>query len=214
MCITFALNIIYIIINFFVLSPFVSVIQIQRAVEDLAENLVSLPAIENAEVFLNKLMEYNESDAPQHLMLVKQCTQSRKEIVASGPVRLRHFTLHYIPGFTHRQHIQLLFDILKTLPLPFQLLHCTANTTAEELELFFQRMGFFPEHKYIVLNTSLLSSDIQEVKLMQRLIMYIDTRLQIQPTGLTQVVCACYNFAYMYVWDDFTDTVEIFTFLK
>ena len=127
-------------------------------IEDLGEALLLLPAIQSAKVFLNKLMEYNDLHAPQKMMLVKQSG------TVHGSVRLRHFTLHYVPGFTHKQQMQLLFSILQGAPLPFQLLQCTANTTAEELELFFQRMALFSVHKYVIFNTFLLSSDNQEVR--------------------------------------------------
>ena len=108
-------------------------------------------------MFLNKLMEYN---ATQQMML--QCTQANERV--KSPVTIRHFTLHYVPGFTHDLQIQLLFDILQRIPLPFQLFHCTINTTAEEIELFFQRMTLFSDHKYIIFSTNQLSSDIQEVR--------------------------------------------------
>ena len=122
----------------------------QKAIEDLCGKLQSLPPIKSAVVFLNKLMEYNVLHAPQQVMLVRQSTCSGKDVTVHGPVRIRHFTLHYVPGFTHKQQMQLLFDILQGIPLPFQLLRCTTSTTNEELELFFQRMTKFPENQYVV----------------------------------------------------------------
>ena len=139
----------------------------QRAIRELGvKQLQSMPAIKSAVVFLNKLMEYDDQYAPRQEMLVNQFTYPDGQD-AHGPVRLRHFTLHYVPGFNHKQQMLLLFDLLHGVPMPFQLMRCTVSTTTEELELFFQRMALFPaEHKYVIFNTNLLSSDIQEVRML------------------------------------------------
>ena len=126
----------------------------QKAIEDLGEELLLSPAIQSAVVFLNKLMEYNDLQA---MVLFKQSDTDCSD-------RPRQFTLYYVPGFTHKQQTQLLFSILQEVPLPFQLLHCTASTTVEELELFFQRIALFPEYKYVIFSSILLNTDIQEVR--------------------------------------------------
>ena len=117
----------------------------------------------SARALLNKLMEYDTQYAPRNVTLVKHYTGCDRRGTLHGPLCLRHFTLHYVPEFSHKQQIHLLCDILQDIPLPFQLLRCNNKTTIEEIELFFQRIASFPEHKYVIFDTNTLCSDIQEV---------------------------------------------------
>lgn len=119
--------------------------------------------VSSAMALLNKLMEYDTQYAPRNVTLVKHCTGYDRRATLHGPLHLKHFTLHYVPEFSHKQQIQLLCDILQGIPLPFQLLRCNNKTTIEEIELFFQRIASFPEHKYVIFDTNALGSDIQEV---------------------------------------------------
>ena len=135
----------------------------QKAIGELKDSDEMVSVVSSARALLNKLMEYDTQYAPRNVTLVKHYTGCDRRGTLHGPLCLRHFTLHYVPEFSHKQQIHLLCDILQDIPLPFQLLRCNNKTTIEEIELFFQRIASFPEHKYVIFDTNTLCSDIQEV---------------------------------------------------
>ena len=117
------------------------------------------------EVF-RKLFEYRDIYAPREVTLLNQPLGDGIVAVAKGihgPLRLRNFCLHSMPDLSHKQQIELLYDIFQGLPLPFQFLHCTNKTTQEEISLFLQRSATYPQHKFIMIDVDLLVGDVQEV---------------------------------------------------
>ena len=101
---------------------------------------------------------------PRHITLLNYIPEGLQAPTSwVEPTHIR-FDLHYLPNFTHKQQVQFLCSLFERIPFPFQLLRCTSTTTNEEVQLFFERIVLFPWHKYVILNTNLLLSDIQEVK--------------------------------------------------
>ena len=133
------------------------------ALEDVGENLFTLPFVEYAETILNKLFEYDQDIyVPKRVTLVH--TSPDQASPFHGSLFPRHFILHFVPNMTHKQHVQFLCNqLFQRIPFPFELLCCTDKTTGDELQLFFQRIAFFSDHKYVIINANLLSGDIQEV---------------------------------------------------
>ena len=48
-------------------------------------------------------------------------------------------------------------------PLFCQLFRCSSNTCKEDIELFFDRIEYFPQSKYLVLGINLIRNDLQQV---------------------------------------------------
>ena len=73
-------------------------------------------------------------------------------------------TLHIALGFTHSQIILLILNIYNGLPEAFEVLHCTAHTTEQDIKLFMKRvMKTKHARKYLVLEVDVLPFHLQEV---------------------------------------------------
>ena len=76
----------------------------------------------------------------------------------------RPFVIHSLHDFNTREVLQVVFYIFSgTIPAPFQILRCSDTTTKSELELFFARVKYWPEHQYLIIGVNRLSSKLQEV---------------------------------------------------
>lgn len=134
------------------------------ALQDVGENLNTLPFVEYAATILSKLFEYDQGNyVPKKETLVYTCPRQDQASLFHGSLCPRHFILHFVPNFTHKQQVQFLCSLFQRIPFSFQLLCCTNKTTEDELQLYFQRIAFFSDHKYVIINANLLSRNIQEV---------------------------------------------------
>ena len=131
------------------------------------DTLRDLQCVQFAKTVLCTLFaqDCNSKYAPKHITLLNCIPKGIREPTSWVEPNHIRFDLHYLPNFTHKQQVQFLCNLFEKIPFSFQLLRCTSTTTNEEVQLFFQRIVLFPRHMYVILNTSLLVSDIQEVKL-------------------------------------------------
>ena len=72
--------------------------------------------------------------------------------------------LHSCPDFTQKELVALILNIFGGVPEAFQIFHCQASATLEELDLFLQRTMKFPI-KHLILEVSELPFHLQEVSL-------------------------------------------------
>lgn len=80
----------------------------------------------------------------------------------SSPVVSNHYQLHYCPGYTPSQLMRMILEIYHGVPEGYAVLHCRPTTSAEELNLFIERMK---HHRlpYLVLLVNQLPYKLQEV---------------------------------------------------
>ena len=72
------------------------------------------------------------------------------------------FQLHYVPGFSQSQIIQLITRIYNGVPECFEVFQCRPTTTAEELSMFLKRIKLYPL-LYLILFVNKLPYKLQEV---------------------------------------------------
>ncbi|XP_019857334.1 PREDICTED: uncharacterized protein LOC109585637 [Amphimedon queenslandica] len=87
-----------------------------------------------------------------------------KSVVISKPIEkdFRSFAvLHQCHKFTVKHLIQGLYSINSQFPKCYELLRCHSGTTLNDIQLFFQRIEFFPRHYYF-LQVDQLNSKLQE----------------------------------------------------
>ena len=86
-------------------------------------------------------------------------------VFQSKPIR-RDFhnfaVLHQCQKFTANHLIKCLYSINGCFPKCYELLRCHSGTTLSDIQLFFQRIEFFPQHYYF-LQVDQLNSKLQEV---------------------------------------------------
>ena len=70
--------------------------------------------------------------------------------------------LHYCPGYTQAQLIQLIVTIYGGVPEAFEVFRCHPSSTKEELSLFLKRLAKHPL-QYLILGVNLLPFKLQEV---------------------------------------------------
>ena len=70
--------------------------------------------------------------------------------------------LHYCPGYTQAQLIQLTVTIYGGVPEAFEVFRCHPSSTKEELSLFLKRVAKHPL-QYLILGVNLLPFKLQEV---------------------------------------------------
>ena len=67
-------------------------------------------------------------------------------------------------GYSNLDLIRLIYwSFDKRFPLLCQLFRCSSNTCKEDIELFFDRIDYFPQPKYLVLGINLIRNDLQQV---------------------------------------------------
>ena len=71
--------------------------------------------------------------------------------------------LYYCPSSSQVDHISLILNVFSGSPQPYQMLHCRATTTEEELGLFLKRVEKHPAH-YLMLAVNELPFKLQEVR--------------------------------------------------
>ena len=70
--------------------------------------------------------------------------------------------VHECHNYDSEQLIKYLFMLYERIPESYEILSCTPHTTKDDIELFFQRIEYFPRH-YSLLKVDELSSSLQEV---------------------------------------------------
>ena len=70
--------------------------------------------------------------------------------------------LHYCPGYSQAQLIQLIVSIYAGVPEAFEVFRCHPSSTKEELSLFLKRLAKHPL-QYLILGVNLLPFKLQEV---------------------------------------------------
>ena len=70
--------------------------------------------------------------------------------------------LHYCPGYSQAQLIQLIVSIYDGIPEAFEVFRCHHSSTKEELSLFLERLAKHPL-RYLILGVNLLPFKLQEV---------------------------------------------------
>ena len=70
--------------------------------------------------------------------------------------------LHYCPGYSQTQLIQLIVSIYDGVPEAFEVFRCHPSSTKEELSLFLERLAKHPL-QYLILGVNLLPFKLQEV---------------------------------------------------
>ena len=70
--------------------------------------------------------------------------------------------LHYCPGYSQAQLIQLIVSIYDGIPEAFEVFRCHYSSTKEELSLFLERLAKHPL-RYLILGVNLLPFKLQEV---------------------------------------------------
>ena len=70
--------------------------------------------------------------------------------------------LHYCPGYSQAQLIQLIVSIYDGVPEAFEVFRCHPSSTKEELSLFLERLAKHPL-QYLILGVNLLPFKLQEV---------------------------------------------------
>ena len=78
---------------------------------------------------------------------------------------LNIFRLYYLPDCSNLKLYSTALDLLNSPITPFQVLPCTRITTQEALVLFFQRMKFMSNIRYILIDVNVLPVDLQEVNM-------------------------------------------------
>ena len=82
-------------------------------------------------------------------------------------------TIHKAYSFGPDQILRLLFQIYQGPPESFEVLRCTANTTAEDISLFLQRAAKFAHRAFVMVHVNHLRTNLQEQVL----------RFQLDPTS-------------------------------
>ena len=70
--------------------------------------------------------------------------------------------LHHAPKYSQSQLVRLIFSIYGGLPKSFEVFHCQASSTKEELGLFLERVERKPL-RYLILEVNKLPFRLQEV---------------------------------------------------
>ena len=70
--------------------------------------------------------------------------------------------LHQCRNYSPHDLIQYLYSINEQIQV-YEILHCHSQTTVADVQLFLQRIEYFPRHYYF-LQVDLLSSKLQEVE--------------------------------------------------
>ena len=77
----------------------------------------------------------------------------KSEFVLLSAVNISNTDLVYL--------IYFVFD--ESFPSPKQILRCHRQTCLEEMDIFFQRINFFPENRYLILGVNTLTHELQQV---------------------------------------------------
>lgn len=102
--------------------------------------------------FLNILLQ---NLSPQKFLVSKSSLQQSD--VANQP-------LYYCPSSSQADLISLILNVFAGSPQPYQMLHCQATTSEEELGLFLKRVEKHPAH-YLILAVNELPFKLQEVRI-------------------------------------------------
>ena len=81
---------------------------------------------------------------------------------SSSGIVSNYYQLHYGPSYTSSQLMRLIVEIFQGVPEGFTVFHCRPTTTAEELNLFIERMSYH-SLSYLVLQVNHLPFKLQEV---------------------------------------------------
>ena len=66
--------------------------------------------------------------------------------------------------YTNMDLIKLIYFIFgESFPMFHQLFRCSAQTTEEEIDLFFDRIHYFPQAKYLMMGINLIENELQQV---------------------------------------------------
>ena len=121
---------------------------------------------------------YRESDkAPMHVVgeflkmvfnnhsLPKRCGKglSQPQSISQHSFSLKPTQLlHYCPGYSQTQLIQLIVSIYGGVPEAFEVFHCHPSSTEEDFNLFLKRVAKHPR-EYLILEVNRLPFKLQEV---------------------------------------------------
>ena len=137
--------------------------------------------------FLSSIIRSDTSQGPSSLLLVTPQVSVSQTLI---PRYLgKRLTLHSVHYFTPKDIFQLIFTIFDHVPKSFQLLHCTPNTSKQQLELFFDRITHWKGFRYLVMGVNYLPNELQEVKLSSRKIAFL-VRIEIHCYCI-QITDAC-----------------------
>ena len=97
-----------------------------------------------------------------HLLKQRSSCFSSQTSQASSTVISNCYQLHYCPNYTPSQLMRMIVEIYHGVPEGFAVLHCRPTTSAEELNLFIERIRY---HRlpYLVLLVNQLPYKLQEV---------------------------------------------------
>ena len=84
--------------------------------------------------------------------------------------------LHYCPGYTQAQLIQLIVSIYDGVPESFEVFRCHPSSTEEDFNLFLKRVTKHPQ-QYLILEVNRLPFTVQEVRLYWAVYMYTHIHL-------------------------------------
>ena len=100
-----------------------------------------------------------------HSLPTRRGLGKRPPSVTSRSRSYRHeytHTLHYCPGYSQKELVQLIVSICNGVPESYEVFHCHKSSSREELELFLKRALHHPLH-YLMLEVNKLPFKLQEV---------------------------------------------------
>jgi len=99
-----------------------------------------------------------------HFLKLLQKLVENYMIPSSASIKRNEYTLmlHFGPNYNQTKLIQMITGIYNGIPQPFEVFHCFAETSGEELNLFMKRAARHPRH-YLLLEVSNLPFKLQEV---------------------------------------------------
>ena len=77
--------------------------------------------------------------------------------------RATNFTLLSVSDLTNMDLVRLIYWVFGDFPHGYQLLRCSKATEPEEIELFFDRVKFYPKLRYLILGINTLKNELQQV---------------------------------------------------
>ena len=98
--------------------------------------------------FLLEEMQYRQPNA----IIPKIIEQLKPEFKLLSPVNISNIDL-----------MHLIYFVFEGFPSSKQLLRCDRHTTLEELDIFFERITFFPKNRYLILGVNTLTHELQQV---------------------------------------------------